>query len=803
MNGNQDEPPTPPSIDHAAHAAARDIPAANPRPIPGSQWVRRFSNDPRWFDTSSGRRRFRLGLERATILFAAILLGSGLIATVGAATGTFRIIAPILWGVWFVAILALIAGAGLRRIAYEYNDWGDFVALGVAILMGLSAGLLHHHYYAAQADIGFYISDATATGTTGGRSLDGPYDFLLPGFSPSEDGAHAVAMFGYSSLAAMFVYAFGMFAAPWVNAPLSFLAVLALYHVARRLTGPMGSTVTLAFWSTSILTIWMSRWTMTENAAIPAFWTSALLGLSLWRRWDTGRALVLLVCLTFGALARPDGIMIFAWFGTIFFARYARTLFFGIRRMVGQPRSARPLRFIVPALLVLVAALIPIGFAVYRALPLGYLRGTYSLALGFFRYGVIADAGDVPVSGPSPHWGDYALRFEWESSLAYYLPWFFVIGIAGIALRIVPWRRALLIALFCAPYLIFIFMPPVTTAHPWFMRRLWMVLIPFGFLLAGAAMDLHRVAWRWPQVVDRRGNIDARPMTAVFPALVTLLLVGLQVQTSVPVMVKREQDSVEPMSGIILDFLPPGSAVIFDEDVVEYSSAIRFHHDGPVVSWFNQRAASFFASIDASEQANKTVIVRIPAVNRNYVDIDARGAVRAELHNATVENTVRRDFRNYISRPPLPQGYAPLEQYLESDVPPNEWVVGTQPFQLVETSDPMFIMKNIRFDPNHWGRGPEGLYAVKSPSALLINLSKFRADILQSASLSLHIVYVQAGTDTREVTAPGLESPIGRLESDGSNTLRRASLPLPSPMNLTTIHLPQGTILRGILMDLA
>ena len=790
VNGNEEQPPD----------LAPVVVTAPRRSSGPPRWLENFLANPRWFDQEPTPRRFRLSLERATLILAAVLFGSGMLTVLAASTGTFRILAPILWFAWAIVLLSFPVAVALRRIRFE-GDYGDLVALAAALVMALSAGALHHYYYASQADIGFYVSDATATATTGGRILDGPYDFLLPGFTHTPAGAKASAMFGYSSLAAMFTYAFGMFATPWINGPLAFIGVLAIYRVARQLSGPIGSMFAVALWGTSLLTVWMSRWTMTENAAIPAFWVAVLLGLALWNKWDGLRAALLLGTLVFGALTRPDGIMVLAWFLLVFAIRYRPLVLASIHVLRTDPRYRPHYRRVLIGSAVALLVFIPAAFLVFRALPTEYLVAGFGFAVQVLQFRAVADAPDVPTTGPSPNWGDYALRFEWDSAVQYFLPWMLLVGILGVALRLIPWRRALVIALFCAPFLLFVFMPPVTTAHPWFMRRLWIAFIPFIFILAGTSLDPMRFAWRWPRRVTRRVE-DPRPMAAIVPILIAFLFIGLNFQVTLPVAFKREQDSVVPASKVILDFLPPGSTVIVDEEVVEYASVIRFHHDGPVVPWFNNRAQSFFASVRASDEGNGTVIIRIPASNRNFIDIDARGAVKAELHNATVENTVRRDFRNYLSRPPLPQGYTPLAQYLEDDVPSNRWVVGTQPYQLILTAEPTFIQKNIKFDPNHWGRGPLGVHAVGSPSALTINLSKFRADILQSSPLSLHMVYVQNGTEPRNVTAPGRAEPLAVLPSDGSDTLREISIPLPSPMNLTTIHLPKGTILRGILMDL-
>jgi hypothetical protein len=171
------------------------------------------------------------------------------------------------------------------------------------------------------------------------------------------------------------------------------------------------------------------------------------------------------------------------------------------------------------------------------------------------------------------------------------------------------------------------------------------------------------------------------------------------------------------------------------------------------------------------------------------------------LLNATIENAPRRDFRTYIASPPLRQGYDPLRQYLESEVPPNEWRVSDRPFQVINAVEPLYIQKNIRITSADWVHTTMGLAAAKPLSSLTIDLTKFRQDVLESVPLALHVVYVQNGPD-RAVTSPGQSAPLGILRSDGSATVRSTSILLPVPMQLTIIQMPENTVLRGILLDL-
>jgi hypothetical protein len=527
--------------------------AQSPLAVRVRKAARRLAEDPRWFDRSSQGLRFRLSVERTVIAFAALLFASGVVTTVATALEAFRLVAPLLLATWAAALLAVGAALGFGRIRLE-GDRTDLLGLVVAVLVAVSAGFFHHHYFAAQADIGFYVTDAAAIAETGSRVLTGPYDHLLPGFNPGGGGARLSAMFGYSSLAALLAYAWGPFAVPWINMPFAFVTTTALYRVGRHLGAKSGAILGVLFFATSLITVWLTRWTMTENAAAASFWVAVLLALLLWKKWDNLVAAALLVSLGYGALVRPEGIILLLWFGLLVALRYDRPILAFARAWAPHLRKVREHRRALVVTAASIVLLVPLAIALIRALPVDYLGSSFRLAGQFLRGRPGADALDVPTTGVGPNWGDYALRYEWDSAVAYYLPWFLLVAVLGLVLRLLPWRTSLLLVGLSVPYLIFVMIPPVTTAHPWFMRRLWVAFIPLVYILAGAALDLGRNAWRWPIRLATRS--EPRLRSVLIAGLAIALLLSLNLQVLAPVALKREQDSVEPLLPTILALTP-------------------------------------------------------------------------------------------------------------------------------------------------------------------------------------------------------------------------------------------------------
>lgn len=744
-------------------------------------------------------RTLPLTLERFTLLVATAVFSSGLIAALAATFGLFRAFAPLLWLLWLGVLLVAVL-AFVRSRVRPVGDRYDAAALLLAVLTAASAGLLHHDFYSSQTDIGFYVSDAALIAATGGRILEGPHDATLPSFAPAPEGGYRVsAMFGYTAFAALFGYLGGPSWLGYANAPLAFTASLAIYHNGRFLGARTGAVLASLFYATCLIPLYMGRWVMTENAAVATFWVSTLLAVSLVRSWDPRRFYGLLVALAYGALVRAEGIAVAVWFLAVLAFAHRRLLVARLRAVALDPARRTRRNRVLAAYVFVILLAAGATLHLLRELPSDYLSSNFQIALQILRGRPAADAFDVPTTGPGPNWGDYALRYEWDSSTEYYLHWFLAVAALGLALGITPRRRALALVLLCVPYVLFVLIPPVTTAHPWFMRRLWIALIPLVFILAGAGLDLHRAGLRWP---IRSAPRRTTRISAIFGALaiaVSLLLLSLDV--TAPVLLKREQDGVQPLLPELLDALPEGAAVLLDEEAVGFTFFLRLEHGERVVPWFNQRMPSFRHSFLAADGATSVYILRLNSTDRNIgLDTDPQGRGASRTFDAVVERAARADFRQYLSRPPLAQGYRPLEIYLEEAVPPNAWTRQAVRFSLEEVRQPVVLQKSVRFAAGEWERTSDGMRAVQDNASLAIDRARFVPSLLETLSLSFAFAYPQLDALTRPLYGRSENGTValGPLASDGSGTLRFEIVPLPMPMRLDAVLVPRGTVLRGI-----
>lgn len=750
----------------------------------------------RWLerDRKTNRPFVTVTLERSLLLFATGLFATGLATSVAAATGTFRLAAPFLLAGWLLAF-AGVAWAGARRRLRLKGDWFDVAALVVGGLAFLSAGLLAHHYTQAQMDIGFYVSDAIVISETGGRTLDGPFDPLLPGFAPAPNGgAHVAALFGYTSLAALLAYTFGPAQAAWVNAGLSLVTVLALYAVGRHLGARTGAVVASMFYVSSLLTIWFGRWVMTENAATAVFWVAALLMFSLKNSLDPWKGTALGIAVAFGAAVRPEGILIAAWFGLVLAAMNGRRI-----RSWWRIQNRRQRTTILGALLLFFLLVLGTYAAVEDALPKAYLAASGELATHVLSGRPTSDAPDVPATGPHPNWGDYALRYQWDSSTRYALHFFLAIAVMGIAAGLVGRRGPLFLGLLALPYLLFVWMPPVTTFHPWFMRRLWIAFIPLVYVLAGATVDPERLGLRWPVRSGGRARPRATLALAAIAATAGLLLVQLDI--SAPVGLKRESDGVQAFVAQLDQDLPPDAILIVDEDLVAVASAVRLNTGRAVVAWFNHKPASFRASFDAAADAPLYLLRLNSSRQIPVLRTDILGSETVRDYEIPISLLPRYNLRDYLAFAPLERGYAPLADYLESSVPPQKIQETRLRASLVRLERPLILQKNIEFAPGDWERRADGMVALGDNASLLINRSQFRPEPLEHWIQALYLTFPQATTWTRTLQgldANGTVVGTATIASDGSGQMGYARVALPSPMRLDAIRAPAGTALWGI-----
>lgn len=779
-----------------------DPPAADLRREPWRRLLRdrwaRWSTDARWFVPGpDGRPRLRLSLERVLLGVAVALAGAGLLSAGAAAVGAYRFLAPILWVCFFAALIGPLVLAFRRRLQLE-GDRYDLIALGIALLSALSAGLLAHRYALAQMDIGFYANDAFVIATTGGRALHAPYDWLLPGFTAADGGFETAAMFGYSSLAAAFAYAAGYGGTGWVNAPLAFVTVLALYRVGRWVGARLGALVGVGLYASSLLTVWFNRWIMTENASTAMFWAAVALTISLARSWDAWRATALALVLGFGSLVRLEGLLVASWFLLALVIAHRRRL----QNWILDRWRRRRAPLLVGLAIILLTPLAVLGLVGGSSIG-AYARANIGQALGVLDHIPAPDAPDVPVTGPSPNWGDYAFRYEWDSAAEYFLTWMLFVAVVGLALGLFSRKRAAFLALLCAPYLLFVLMPPVTTFHPWFMRRLWIAWIPLVYLLCGAALDAAQAAHRWP-IRGRRSQPRTWPGVASLAVLAAVALIHLDIV--VPIAFEREDDGYATTRDLVAARVPRDALLILDEDVVGFSARLRLEEDRPVISWFISRPDSFYTSIESSMAFASVYILRYNATLLPVLRTGPNGTESLEAVRVPVSTLPRQNLRDYLAFPPLEEGYRPLRQYLDGSVPPNQLQRTNLRTELLRARLPLVVEKNVEFKPSDWNRTPLGLESVRDGAEVRVNVSLLNPDYVKARPFALYVAYHEVPNGPLRLSFVTQNSTVELeplLPSDGSGRLSRATVPLPRPLEDGVVRFPVGVPVRGVYLDLA
>lgn len=763
---------------------------------PAPAWKQRLLAS-RLFVTVHDQRRFVLNVERFVIFGGLVTFLIGIVASAAASTGTFRFFAPLL--ILFAVAAVAVLGWGLfTRNAILRGDRFDVIALVMVLASIILAGLLNHQAYLGTSDTGFYANDAIHIANTGGRIFDRPEDALLPGMEPAPGGGVSyAAMFGYPAFIAIFYYVGGLEALSWANAPFILLGHLGLYTVGRQLRARSGAVVGLAFYSTSLITVWLERYAMTEVAATAAFWVMAVLVVPLVHKWDAPRAAVAFIPLAYGALVRPEGVILLVWTSVLLGLRWRTLVVESIRRVGTRIRNQRSVQ-LATAVVVVLGVLTAIQ--AWYSLPLGYLRRGLGFAMIVFQGRPAPDAHDVPTTGPGPNWGDYALRYVGDSWVAYYLPWFILVVTLAVALRLIPRKRFVWLIALTLPYLLFVLMPPVTVQQPWFMRRYWIALVPLAYLSFGVALDFRVASWRWPTIRKHR----ARPRWdgGIVASLIVVMLAVPHLDVVSSVMFRSEADGSVQVMETMATTLPPGALIILDESAAGFATLTRTASQNLIVPWHSRGALSLAMSLNLSED-RPTFLVRPSTLQDTTLRSVAEGAAGPVANlSIDLEGLPATPLRFYLVDPPLREGYVPMERYLDAALPPAFWSMRTANWTIEPLLSPVILQKNVVLAEG-WNRTSEGLLAT-GEGQILFNRTLFPVDLIRERHLVLNIAYAQGGTEHKTVkgrSAAGATE-IARLPSDGSGDVRVEEIFLPPGFEYDTFLVEDGAVLRGAHMEL-
>lgn len=691
------------------------------------------------------------------------------VLTMAAHFGVFHMFQPVAWAALALALSWPVIPAGRRFVQRRHMaswDMTDRVAVGLASFFAIiTASRIHASLSIYDTDI--YLTTAAWIARTGSLAWPlGPYDGLLAGVATSGGYLHTAASPGYPVMLALAATAMGPFQAAAVNAFLVPVGLLALYAASRRLMGAGGALLGMVLVGSSFFTWWYARLAMTENLVF------SIVAWMVLASYLGGRIALPLVCL--GAIAlgvsRPEGVFVGAWMLGVHAV--------AARRHAKGGTAARISKAALGAGVALVAAL--------TVVPWPYIVGGLRRALLLLGGHVASDDPGVPVTGPSPHWGDYALRYVVDSWNAYGLLW----TVAGVALGVVwlrGWRAFGRWAALVAPFVIFLVMPPVTTAHPWFMRRYAVALIPVVLVAAAFALTkLHAGSWRWKWwVLGQRAR-----RWAVLVLALALMWPGLAVA---PVFPEAVDDGTAQVIER-LSALDDEALIILDQDAQVYALWLRLNHgphvlapslDTPIATWLRVLAA-----VDTSRHV---YLVQGPLPPEAHLVRATPLSEPTMMHFETRELVAQRmEFKSYLAYPPLAQGYAPLATYVETQLPPTR--LGTQGFSYTvrEMKTPLEV---------YYGAHPEGNWTPHGGTWIAGQQARWQPDWPAFGETFpdhvLHVAYLQHAS-VRVTLDDGTF--VGDLPSDGSGSLAVVSLAVPGPMTAAPIHVSEGAHIRGLIL---
>lgn len=686
-----------------------------------------------------------------------------LFATLGARVGLLRPAAPVLLLLITAAFAWPLAVPRARERLAHLPAW-DKTAIGLVVFMALITAI-HLHASFAVYDTDVYLGTAAWAGLTGQSAWPaGPYDHTVPSFHLNGGAITSSGAPGYAMFLAAFASVFGPWNALWGNVVLIAGGLLAFARIADHLVGKWFAVAGLGLLCVSFFTMWYARWGMSENLAFALFWGGALAIASPGS--VRVRGAVLAVCLAGLSAARPEGLFVAIWMGLV-----------AVFAQAGSPRQRIALAFGVTGA----------GLAAALLVPRAYIAGGISRVQELLRFRPVADEAAVPVTGPGPNWGDYAWRYVADSWNAYGLGWI-LLGILVTLFALRGWRRLAITAALAAPYLVFLAMPPITTGHPWFMRRYWVALLPLMFLaLAAGTHMLAQRSWRRPlQGRLRLGQAGARWIAV---AVVTAAILGQGV-ASLPHVGHRADDGVRAQVEGVLAHVPAHANLVLDQDATVASTWFRVLH-GPTVA---------VAHSDLSLAQHLELWTSIPGpvyVLRGPGDPALHLAASPILEHVTTVRfhqqdltSSRTDHKLYIAFPPLAQGYDPLATYLRDQVPPRGWSAHEGSVDLYRTGGGLRPLYGIELGT---GWTDAATAWTSEAGASLQGRDDFAGLRERFPEHVLHVAYEQGAAWTLRADN------VTVFEADaGPAGVRVATIPLPRPD--ATLTFDAGARLRGAML---
>ena len=180
---------------------------------------------------------------------------------------------------------------------------------------------------------------------------------------------------------------------------------------------------------------------------------------------------------------------------------------------------------------------------------------------------------------------------------------------------------------------------------------------------------------------------------------------------------------------------------------------------------------------------------------------DEQGTLRVYQFPVRIEYPARENHRAYLSHPPLEHGYSPLAQYLDRDVPPNNFLRINVNLTLREVAQPLVLQKGVFFNVAEWERSADGMRATMSNASLVVDPNAFSDEARANATWGLRVVFDGPDPPALTVVAGAERRPgVVLLQRDLGNGRTLAAYYLEN-LRIDKFEVPAGMTLRGIYLD--
>lgn len=392
----------------------------------------------------------------------------------------------------------------------------------------------------------------------------------FPGFYYTLNG-NLITQFSlvYISWLALFFAAFGTIGFLIANGALFFFFLVAFYMLGRLFLGSFATAPMMLFASTSFVFMWFSKFTLSENIALPIAWISILSLMFFIKKQQSLTYVVFLLSTTLLCFTRIEGFaFLVVSFATVLFNKDTRDF---IKNRIG-------LRFFLPAFLLASAFFVNLVTDIYfykeiaKALfpPLTLPKATY---LGQIKN------NDLP--------NFYTLQIFY----LYGLIGFFITGLIGVVVSF--WKKEFykLIPFFVvAPTFIYFFDSQITPDHPWMLRRFSFSLLPAAIFYAG----LYLGQWFIIKDLSRAKTLTSK----ILSTIIIFILIGMNLPAFLNYLTFSENNGLLEQTEKISSRFSEKDLVLVDRETSGDGWAMI---SGPMNSIFKKNAVYFFNTQDLAK----------------------------------------------------------------------------------------------------------------------------------------------------------------------------------------------------------